>query len=652
MKSKKNLVLVVAVLGICLLSTQGVHATIQVFTDEAEFLLTAHIASTETFDGYSSGVLGTGTVVVDGITYTGQEPTWDWYITPYTGVDPPALFSDKGFGLNGGSDVLTFAGGAWTECIGFHFLKGSTSPGSSKVQWVVVATDSDGQQVTVPVLLDEPYVSYVGFIATSGIVSVSVTDVPDALGVGWAYDNVSRGEILPAPEPMVYYVDDDANGANDGSSWADAFTHPQEAMDVAAAGDQVWVRMGTYTPMSSSNADVLYMKDGVDIYGGFDGNEASLSERDYANNITKLDGCGDAWHVVVGADDARLDGFTITGGVAITQLPAPIGFQVGGGMWNNGRSPIVANCVFTGNGALSGSAMYNYSSSPVVVNCRFTGNWGGFAISNPNSSSIFLNCTFSDNSGGGIAASGTSMLKNCIFWGNEPYEIYSSSPGTVVTYSDIQGGWPGEGNIDADPCFVDPGYWDANGVWVDGDYHLLGNSQCIDAGDPNYVAGPNETDLDGKPRVIGGRVDMGAYECESVPVLAVEAVIKISPNSLNLQSKGRWITCYIWLPEDYNVAEIEPHSVLLEDEIPAERVWLADEFAVAKFSRRDVQEMLGGVETPGEVELVVSGELSDGTIFEGADTIRVIDVGGGKNSEPPGKALKQLNRNSKRLKGP
>jgi hypothetical protein len=91
---------------------------------------------------------------------------------------------------------------------------------------------------------------------------------------------------------------------------------------------------------------------------------------------------------------------------------------------------------------------------------------------------------------------------------------------------------------------------------------------------------------------------------------------------------------------------------LLEGEVPAERVWFSDEFAIAKFSRRQVQEMLGEVETPSEVELVVSGELSDGTIFQGTDTIRVIDVGGGKNNEPPGKALKQVNTNRKRTKRP
>jgi hypothetical protein len=91
--------------------------------------------------------------------------------------------------------------------------------------------------------------------------------------------------------------------------------------------------------------------------------------------------------------------------------------------------------------------------------------------------------------------------------------VYGSDP--FVTYSDIEGGWEGEGNIDADPLFVDP---DTS------DYHLSAGAPCIDAGDNTALPKGVVTDLDGNPRFINDPctedtgngdppvADMGAYE--------------------------------------------------------------------------------------------------------------------------------------------
>lgn len=115
-----------------------------------------------------------------------------------------------------------------------------------------------------------------------------------------------------------------------------------------------------------------------------------------------------------------------------------------------------------------------------------------------------------------------------------------------------------------------------------------------------------------------------------IPV--IYAKIEIKPNTLNLSSKGRWITSCIWLPEGYNVANIEPNSVVIENEpndIYPDWIWFEEQeqVAMAKFPRSEVQDII----EPGEVELTISGELIDGTRFEGSDTIRVIRRGRKKN---------------------
>jgi hypothetical protein len=103
------------------------------------------------------------------------------------------------------------------------------------------------------------------------------------------------------------------------------------------------------------------------------------------------------------------------------------------------------------------------------------------------------------------------IITNCIIRDNEPGEIFSF--GTIdVIYSNISGGWEGEGNIDADPLFANPnngdyhlksqtGRWDPNSqCWVQDDV----TSPCIDAGDPNSPVGE-------EPEPNGGIINMGAY---------------------------------------------------------------------------------------------------------------------------------------------
>lgn len=105
----------------------------------------------------------------------------------------------------------------------------------------------------------------------------------------------------------------------------------------------------------------------------------------------------------------------------------------------------------------------------------------------------------------------------------------------------------------------------------------------------------------------------------------IDATVDIDPDTLNLGSKGKWITCYVTLPEGYEVSEVDPATILLNEQIaPAwSMVDEENDILTIKFDRSAVQQLL----QPGEVVLVVMGTLADGTLFCGTDTILVIDPG-------------------------
>lgn len=485
------------------------------------------------------------------------------------------------------------------------------------------------------------------------------------VGSGRLVGGQAHAFLMTPVVPTIYYVDADAPGPTyDGLSWTTAFKYLQDALALSWREDEIWVAQGIYKPdrgngiMPDDRTNTFRLINGVAIKGGYAGyGEPDPNDRDIKLYETILSGDlngndgpnfvnyeENSYHVVTATrtdETAVLDGFTITAGNANgSSYPN----SYGGGMFSDSGAT-VSNCTFAHNFAVNGGGMccnpwWYEVPGPRVTNCAFirnsASNWGGGLWLQVDDSDLMLtNCTFSGNvanNGGGICSyDGNPTISNCILWDDTPEELYVRWGTPVVTYSDVRGSWPGEGNIDQDPCFVDSGRWEdscntpgdfSDDIWVDGDYHLLQGSPCIDAGDPDYVAGPNETDLDGKPRIIGGRIDMGAYES---PIFA-EA--KIVPKTINLASKGKWITCYISLPEDYNVADIDPNSVLLEDEIQPDE-FSADEqkqVAVLRFSR----EKLRGILNVGRAELTITGRLTDGTIFEGTDTIKVIDKAGKK----------------------
>ncbi|MCB9277259.1 MAG: hypothetical protein H6564_24715, partial [Lewinellaceae bacterium] len=162
------------------------------------------------------------------------------------------------------------------------------------------------------------------------------------------------------PSSNILYVNDDAPGANDGSSWTDAFTGLQDALALAGqcpSVTEIWVAAGTYKPTSGTDRNAAFvMKDGVAIYGGFNGTETQLSQRDWVANVAILSGdigipgnnADNTFSVIRSfgiGNSSILDGFTVTQANA---TPAS-GDLLGGGIYNEGSSPVIRNCIFSNN---------------------------------------------------------------------------------------------------------------------------------------------------------------------------------------------------------------------------------------------------------------------------------------------------------------
>ena len=399
------------------------------------------------------------------------------------------------------------------------------------------------------------------------------------VGNYYGYDFYAYKTTTVTVYPTTVYVDKNATGANNGNNWANAYTELRSALN-HLPGTQIWVAEGTYTP-DVPNGDrnkSFQLKDGMIMWGGFSPQngvdeflerngkkyETILSGDLNGNDIegvssTKTD---NSRNVVKGANNAIIEGFTITSGYADSSPSTS-----GGGMYNNAVSQRVQCCTFKNNYAWSGGAVYNnnapstfwycvfannevamqgggmvdYQSNSTLVNCLFYGNkanWGA-AIVNYNSNEFITNCTFYSNtavvSGGGLYnLYSNPVITNSIFWCNtDAYsniaeaQIKVSGGSPAVAYCCIQDNDPGDSsipfddppgsshNIDDDPLFADgtdPAGPDGIYATEDDGLNLHEGSPCINAGNNSAVPPGIIYDIAGDLRIADGTVDMGAYE--------------------------------------------------------------------------------------------------------------------------------------------
>ena len=364
----------------------------------------------------------------------------------------------------------------------------------------------------------------------------------------------------------------------------------QSAINAAVSLDTIVVDPGTYYENINFNGKSIKL--------------TSISPRDWSvAAATVLDG-NDVNSVVTftGSEDANcvLSGFTITGGFTSER---------GGGICGNNSHAKITRCVIRDNYALlsgGGIAYFDGKISECIISeNRAGGNGGGIAISNGSISNCVL-CGNRSNYGGGVnncggpitnctvvynrAASSvggirksSGTVKNCIVWGNsdsnglgEPAQI-DEQPISIdyCCIKDWSGSLPGVGNIANDPCFIDTGFWDANGTpgdvnddfWVDGDYHLqsaagrwdansrswtidANTSVCIDAGDPN-------SDWCGELWPHGKRINMGAYGGTSQASMSLSTAGSYADFNCDdvVDFRDLWMLTEVWLAEEALLAE-------------------------------------------------------------------------------------------------
>jgi len=453
------------------------------------------------------------------------------------------------------------------------------------------------------------------------------------------------------------------------------YTTIQAAIDACVDGDTVVVKPGTY--WGPGNYNISLKGKAVTVQSTDPGdpqvvNTTVIDCRDSVSTRGFVFQSGET-------SDAKVAGLTITGGNAFSggAISCYNGSSptisncvlransavLGGGIecGNNNSRPTISACTITANSALvGGGAIYCIGASPTIESCLIAGNFaprGGAIYSHNTGNPVIANCTISTNAAsmlaGGIYCFASSNLEisNCILWDNTavsaPEMLVGNigAPATVgISYCNMQGlaagvvassgstvNW-GQGNIDLDPMFVSSGQMNSSTrVYTEGDYHLLGDSPCIDTGGPVFLAEAaltDITDIDGDPRLSGARVDIGADEV--VTAETIEATVKVTPKTLNLTSNGNWITCTVALGDNYDVGDVVLGSIMLNNKLEPVRAQIdeVEQKLLIKFDREETQDMLSNADSLAL--MTVSGKLADGTDFEGEDTIKLVTSKGKK----------------------
>ncbi|GAB4031821.1 putative Ig domain-containing protein [Spirosoma jeollabukense] len=435
--------------------------------------------------------------------------------------------------------------------------------------------------------------------ATLSLASVSPSDAGSYVvvitGGGLSLTSTAFSLTVGPSVPARFYVNASATGANTGLDWANAFTDLQSALSVGNACvnnlREIWVAGGVYKPTPTGNRNVFFpLLSGVAIYGGFVGNETTLSERPSVNpnlggasqpssstlsgDIGQPGNGLDNSQVVIGGIDLApttvLDGFVITGGRSESNTNGVTGGSLLNGAIRGSSSPTLTNLLFINNYAASlGGAILNYGAggeaSPTIRNCRFEQNMAGVggAIVNytasSNSRPVVTNCFFKGNSatqwGGAIANvsfGGTlsPVLTNCAFQGNSATQggaiwqatAQASVLNALLTNCSFGGNQAGEGGALYNATSV-PGGASGGPIGL-----TLTNSVLFDNGGASTISNTGEVTLSARysllePSVTGYTSGQGNLIITTSPFASPTSLLlgPVSP-ALNAGDNGAYQT--------------------------------------------------------------------------------------------------------------